>query len=58
MTAAWRQLEAEIADVLRAHNFHVTKDGDSYIKFDYDFPVTFNLTTFAKELAQRLEKNR
>jgi hypothetical protein len=54
----WRKLEAEIISILRENNFTIIADsnsGDMMIQLDFEFPTTFSLTTFAKELTQRLE---
>jgi hypothetical protein len=54
----WRKLEAEIISILRENNFTLIRgvdSGDTFVRLDYDLPMVFSLTTFAKDLAQRLE---
>lgn len=59
---SWRTLERELTDILRGHHFHVERDqeiGDVMLVVPaYDYPLTFSLTTFAKDLAKRLEDAR
>lgn len=57
MTPSWRTLEREIISVLRNHHFEIIhSEGEtSLCVTDYDLPMTFSLTTFAKDLAKRLE---
>ncbi len=56
MTLPWRTLEREIVELLRGHGFEIRWQGDTFVKLDYDLPMTFNLTIFARELAERLER--
>lgn len=62
MTPSWRTLEREIADILRGHHFIIQRDVDSadmmILVQDYDYPFQLSLTTFAKDLALRLEKSK
>lgn len=62
MTPSWRTLEREIAEILRGHHYHIERDansGDTLLTVPaYDYPLTFSLTTFAKDLAKRLEDAR
>jgi hypothetical protein len=59
MTPSWRTLEREITEILRGHHYTVERSADSadlMLKLtDWDFPINFSLTTFAKDLAKRLE---
>lgn len=58
MSLAFRTLEREIISVLRENGFAITsKDGENFICVEpFDFPMNFSLTTFAKELAKRMER--
>ncbi len=62
MTPSWRTLEREISDILLGHHFIVKRDestSDMMILVpDYDYPFELSLTTFAKDLAKRLEDLR
>jgi hypothetical protein len=56
----WRKLEAEIISILQENNFtiiHNADSGDTLVELDHDYRMTFSLTTFAKELAQRLDES-
>lgn len=59
MTPSWRTLEREIAEILRGHHYHIERDTDSADMIitvpAYDYPFQLSLTTFAKDLAKRLE---
>lgn len=60
MTPSWRTLEREIVDILKSHHFDIARDPNDPSSTilsvtDWDFPFTFSLTTFAKDLAKRLE---
>ena len=58
----WRTLEREITDILRGHHYHIERgadNGDMMLTVPaYDYPLTLSLTTFAKDLAKRLEDAR
>lgn len=58
MTPSWRTLEREVISILRENNFHLTAEhGETFVTIGtYDLPMKFSLSTFAKELAERLEK--
>lgn len=58
MTPSWRALEREIISILRSHQFHIeSSHGETFVTIAaLDFPMKFSLSTFAKELAERLEK--
>jgi hypothetical protein len=60
MTPSWRTLEREIVSILEMHRFDIKRqDGETSLHVtDWDFPFTFSLTTFAKDLAKRLESAR
>lgn len=62
MTPSWRTLEREITEILRGHHFVVMHDEIStdmlLVVPDYDYPFKLSLTTFAKDLAKRLEDAR
>lgn len=55
---SWRDLEREVVALLREHKFDTFRDGDVFLRLDFDFPVSLNLTTFAKDLARRMEDRR
>lgn len=55
-TLPWRTLEREIISILKENHFDLARDGEDHvIKVNYDYPMVFSLTTFAKELAKRLD---
>lgn len=57
MTPSWRTLEREITEILRANHLDVIhSEGEMYMCVDFDLPMRFSLTTFAKDLAKRLEQ--
>jgi hypothetical protein len=59
MTLSWQILEREIISLLREYRFDLECDGgETFVNLKYDFPLTFSLTTFAKELAKRVETSR
>ncbi len=60
MTPSWRTLEREITDILEGWHFTVTHyEGETSLHMSaIDLPMTFSLTTFAKDLAKRLEQTR
>lgn len=58
LTPSWHTLEREITDILEGHGFVIVhSNGEVFLESDpYDFKMTFSLTTFAKDLAKRLEQ--
>lgn len=57
MTPSWRTLEREIIEILRANHLDVVhNEGETYMCVDFDLSMRFSLTTFAKDLAKRLEE--
>ncbi len=58
MTLPWRTLEREIVELLREQGLHPSaQHGEAYLVVGpIDLPLSFNLSTFAKDLAKRLER--
>jgi hypothetical protein len=52
----WRQIERETVSLVRElSEFEVRQNGDVFLVVEpADFPISLNLTLFAKELARRL----
>jgi hypothetical protein len=61
MTLSWRTLEREIVEILRSHHYIIERSdesGDTLVTVpSYDYPFQLSLTTFAKDLAKRLEQS-
>lgn len=58
MKLSWQTLEREIVAILKENSFGsdlIRKEGETFLNLETDFTFPVNLTTFAKELAKRLE---